>query len=244
MSVVTRSIVKKGRKMSIKMGDKILEYNPNFKLFLRTRCPTHYPPEIQAETTIINFTVTQDGLEDQLLALVVNKERPDLEETKTALIIQNNEFVIKLKELEDTLLKKLAEAEGDLTEDVPLIASLEEAKAVADERSRLKSPRRRSRSTNRAKSIASVPLVALFYSSCSALSTKCMPLCFLLKRFCHCLCPRHRPCAGGKRKVKLSFEPGEACHGKSIGTWIFFQLIPSKKMNGSGVFLDETRANA
>ena len=28
------------------------------------------------------------GLEDQLLALVVNKERPDLEETKTQLIIQ------------------------------------------------------------------------------------------------------------------------------------------------------------
>jgi len=46
------------------------------------------------------LTVTQDGLEDQLLALVVNKERPDLEETKTALIIQNNEFTIKLKELE------------------------------------------------------------------------------------------------------------------------------------------------
>lgn len=30
----------------------------------------------------------QDGLEDQLLALVVNKERPDLEETKSQLIIQ------------------------------------------------------------------------------------------------------------------------------------------------------------
>lgn len=45
------------------------------------RCP-------QAETTLINFTVTEAGLEDQLLALVVNKERPDLEETKTQLIIQ------------------------------------------------------------------------------------------------------------------------------------------------------------
>ena len=44
MSVVTRSIVKKGRKMSIKMGDKILEYNPNFKLFLHTKMSNpHYP---------------------------------------------------------------------------------------------------------------------------------------------------------------------------------------------------------
>lgn len=60
------------------------------------------------------FLLTQ-GLEDQLLALVVNKERPDLEETKTQLIIQNTEFTIKLKQLEDELLYKLSTAEGDIT---------------------------------------------------------------------------------------------------------------------------------
>lgn len=73
------------------------------------------------------------GLEDQLLALVVNKERPDLEETKTQLIIQNTEFTIKLKQLEDDLLYKLSAAEGDITEDVALIESLEESKKVATE---------------------------------------------------------------------------------------------------------------
>lgn len=87
----------------------------------------------QAETTLINFTVTEQGLEDQLLALVVNKERPDLEETKTQLIIQNTEFTIKLKELEDGLLLKLSTAEGDITEDVALIESLEDAKRVSTE---------------------------------------------------------------------------------------------------------------
>ena len=50
-----------------------------------------------------------------MLALVVNKERPDLEETKTQLIIQNTEFTIKLKQLEDELLYKLSTAEGDIT---------------------------------------------------------------------------------------------------------------------------------
>lgn len=37
---------------------------------------------MQAQTTLINFTVTRDGLEDQLLAEVVATERPDLEKTK------------------------------------------------------------------------------------------------------------------------------------------------------------------
>ena len=42
----------------------------------------HYKPEMQAQATLINFTVTRDGLEDQLLAQVVAIERPDLEKTK------------------------------------------------------------------------------------------------------------------------------------------------------------------
>jgi len=54
----------------------------------------HYPPEIQAEATLINFTVTEDGLGDQLLSLVVGKERSDLASKKIKLIKQQNEFKI------------------------------------------------------------------------------------------------------------------------------------------------------
>jgi len=62
---------------------------------------------------------------------VVLKERPDLEEEKSFLIQQQNEFKIKLAALESSLLKQLAEAEGDLTENIVLIESLEEAKRVS-----------------------------------------------------------------------------------------------------------------
>ena len=54
---------------------------------------------------MINFTVTEDGLEDQLLALVVKKERPDLAAAKEELIQQQNQYKIKLKELETGLLR-------------------------------------------------------------------------------------------------------------------------------------------
>ena len=118
----------------MKLGDKELEFNPNFRLFIHTKLSNpHYPPEIQAETTLINFTVTEKGLEDQLLALVVNKEKPELEETKAELIAQNNEYTIKLKDLESGFLQKLADAEGDITEDIELIESLEDTKRVSDE---------------------------------------------------------------------------------------------------------------
>ncbi|KAJ3608228.1 hypothetical protein NHX12_025278 [Muraenolepis orangiensis] len=68
-----RETIKKGR--CIRIGDKECEYNPNFRLILQTKLANpHYQPELQAQCTLINFTVTRDGLEDQLLASVQNGE--------------------------------------------------------------------------------------------------------------------------------------------------------------------------
>lgn len=77
----------------------------------------HYKPEFQAQTTLINFTVTKSGLEDQLLAEVVKVERPDLEEQKAALTRQQNEFKILLKSLEDDLLHRLSSAGDNILSD-------------------------------------------------------------------------------------------------------------------------------
>jgi dynein heavy chain len=132
--VYSRAIIKKGKTKYIKMGDKELTLNPKFNLYLHTKLSNpHYPPEIQAECTLINFTVTESGLEDQLLALVVKKERPDLAAQKEELIQQQNGFKIKLKELESGLLKQLAEAKGDILEDIALIESLEYSKKLSSE---------------------------------------------------------------------------------------------------------------
>lgn len=74
----------------IKIGDKECEYNPKFRLILHTKLANpHYQPELQAQATLINFTVTRDGLEDQLLASVVSMERPDLEQLKVCPVPSN-----------------------------------------------------------------------------------------------------------------------------------------------------------
>ena len=39
----------------------------------------HYAPEVCIKVTIINFTVTFSGLEEQLMVDVVKKERPEVE---------------------------------------------------------------------------------------------------------------------------------------------------------------------
>ena len=132
--VIQRSTIKRGTRRYLKLGDKELEFNPAFRLYMHTKLSNpHYPPEIQAEAALVNFTVTEDGLEDQLLAMTVGREREDLASTKNKLIVQQNQFKIKMKELEDGILQKLAEAQGDITEDVGLIESLEDTKRVASD---------------------------------------------------------------------------------------------------------------
>ncbi len=132
--VIQRATIKRGSRYFIKVGDKECDFHPDFRLYLHTKLSNpHYPPEIQAETTLINFTVTMSGLEDQLLNLVVEKERPDLAELSEELIKKQNGFTIRMKQLEDNILHKLATAEGDITEDVALIEGLEETKRVSDD---------------------------------------------------------------------------------------------------------------
>ncbi|XP_062234716.1 dynein axonemal heavy chain 9-like [Platichthys flesus] len=127
-----RETIKKGR--YIKIGDKECEYNPNFRLILHTKLASpHYQPELQAQCTLINFTVTRDGLEDQLLAAVVSMERPDLEELKSDLTKQQNSFKITLKTLEDNLLSRLSAASGDFLGDTELVENLETTKRTAAE---------------------------------------------------------------------------------------------------------------
>jgi len=132
--VYARAIIKKGKNKYIKMGDKELSLSDKFNLYLHTKLANpHYPPEIQAECTLINFTVTETGLEDQLLTLVVKKERPDLASQKEQLIQEQNSYKITLKELEADLLHRLATAEGDILENISLIENLERSKALSTE---------------------------------------------------------------------------------------------------------------
>uniref|UniRef100_A0A8B9NN00 Dynein axonemal heavy chain 17 n=1 Tax=Accipiter nisus TaxID=211598 RepID=A0A8B9NN00_9AVES len=127
-----RNTTKKGR--CIRIGDKEVEYHPRFRLILHTKYSNpHYKPEVQAQCTLINFLVTREGLEDQLLAAVVAKERPDLETLKANLRKSQNEFKIKLKELEDSLLARLSAAGGEFLGDTALVENLETTKRTAIE---------------------------------------------------------------------------------------------------------------
>jgi len=86
--LLIKNLVKNGGQLSIKLGDTMVPYNLDFKFFITTKLANpHYLPEICIKVCIINFTVTPEGLEDQLLVDVVKYEQPELEQMKDQLVI-------------------------------------------------------------------------------------------------------------------------------------------------------------
>ena len=62
--------------MCIRLGENVIEYSDDFKLYITTKLRNpHYLPEVATKVTLVNFMITPEGLEDQLLGIVVAKER-------------------------------------------------------------------------------------------------------------------------------------------------------------------------
>ncbi|XP_073976967.1 dynein heavy chain at 16F isoform X2 [Rhodnius prolixus] len=132
-TILLKQIVMQGGRMVIRIGDAYVEYDPNFRLYITTKLSNpHYLPEICIQITLVNFTVTPSGLEDQLLADVVTLERPDLEEQRSELIVQINSDKTQLKAIEDKILKLLFGSKGNILDDEELVQTLNESKITSE----------------------------------------------------------------------------------------------------------------
>ncbi|KAJ0006370.1 hypothetical protein NQD34_013643, partial [Periophthalmus magnuspinnatus] len=132
--ILNKSLTRIGGRLLMKLGDKEIEYNPDFRFYIATKLSNpHYTPETSTKTTIVNFAVKEQGLEAQLLGIVVRKERPELEEQKDSLVISIASGKRSLQELEDEILRLLNEASGSLLDDVQLVNTLQTSKVTATE---------------------------------------------------------------------------------------------------------------
>ena len=107
--ILLQQKVKQGQNWVIKVGDRSIPYNDNFKFFLTTTLPNpHYSPETSVKVTILNFSITPIGLEDQMLNLMVLIEMPELQEKKDQIVEDNARSAAILYKIEDDLLAALS----------------------------------------------------------------------------------------------------------------------------------------
>ena len=130
--VLLKAVVKQGGRSILRLGETDVDYDENFRFYMTSKLPNpHYMPELCIKVTLINFTVTMSGLEDQLLGAVVGKERPDLERAKSKLVVSMAKDAKQLKELEDKTLHLLATSEGNVLDNEPLINTLNNSKLTS-----------------------------------------------------------------------------------------------------------------
>ncbi|KAM9584412.1 dynein axonemal heavy chain 3 [Trichechus inunguis] len=118
----------------MRLGENIIEYSKDFKLYITTRLRNpHYLPEVAVKVCLLNFMITPLGLQDQLLGIVAAKEKPELEEKKNQLIVESAKNKKQLKEIEDKILEVLSMSEGNILEDETAIKVLSSSKVLSEE---------------------------------------------------------------------------------------------------------------
>lgn len=130
--VITKAIIRKGSRQLVKIGDNYVDYNDGFRLYITTRLSNpHYTPEICTKVCLLNFAVKEQGLEEQLLKIVVEMEKPELERDNEQLLLDTAAAKKETKRLEDEILDLLSTSQCSLLENQRLIDTLQSAKVTA-----------------------------------------------------------------------------------------------------------------
>ncbi|XP_071963333.1 dynein axonemal heavy chain 6-like [Antedon mediterranea] len=132
--ILMKQLFKQGGQDVIKMGDTEIEYNHNFRLYMCCGLPNpHFLPAVCIKVGLINFTVTFEGLQDQLLSTVVLQEQPVLERQRSELLESIANDIKQLRDLEDRSLSLLQKSQGHILDDQDLVETLEKSKTMSEE---------------------------------------------------------------------------------------------------------------
>uniref|UniRef100_A0A915E5T1 Cytoplasmic dynein 2 heavy chain 1 n=1 Tax=Ditylenchus dipsaci TaxID=166011 RepID=A0A915E5T1_9BILA len=103
----------------VQLGEKQVDLNDNFKMFLCSKNEQIKLPEyVQSAVSVVNFSTTKSGLASQLLSLAIEIEKPELEEKCKKLVSEAEVLKIQLDQLEQQLLNELANSEGKNAEKI------------------------------------------------------------------------------------------------------------------------------
>ena len=96
--ILNKSLKKVAGKLIIYLGEKEILYNSNFRFYMTTKLSNpQYKAEVSTRVTLVNFTVKQKGLEEQLISVVIQKIEISLEKSKNDLVLKKASNESKLR---------------------------------------------------------------------------------------------------------------------------------------------------
>lgn len=133
-NILRKDLKKQGPRLVVSIGDKSVDWSDQFQLIFMSRNHSiKLEPNAAALVNLVNNRVTTKGLEDKLLSLIINDQKPGLEQKKKECLEQERYLKIEISKLEKKLLEELAENTGNILENVTLLNSLDETKTKSIE---------------------------------------------------------------------------------------------------------------
>jgi dynein heavy chain, axonemal len=111
----------------------LVEFDDTFQLYMTSELRNpEFPPYIQLMVSLINFDVTLEGLESQMLSIVVSKEKAKLEEDRLQQSKEAVALIKELKELNQQILDSLSCSVEEMLEDQNMIDTLHTSREKAE----------------------------------------------------------------------------------------------------------------
>ncbi|XP_044772138.1 dynein axonemal heavy chain 14 [Neomonachus schauinslandi] len=133
-AILKKDIHQRRGQYFIRVDDSEIEYNSKFRLYIATEIDNpHFPQSVYNFVTMINFTVTFQGLQEELLSTILTHEVPSLENQRLQLLESISLDATTLEELEEKTLNVLQNAQECVLDDEEIVDILRKAKMTSNE---------------------------------------------------------------------------------------------------------------
>lgn len=114
-SIISMRIHCRFNKRMLHIGNKFIDLHENFKLIMLSSVVIKsLNGDINANVTLVPFTLTISGLTDQLLSKWISIKHPEIEMKRIELLEVEGQLIKEKLEFQDKLLQELSHAEGDI----------------------------------------------------------------------------------------------------------------------------------
>lgn len=124
--ILNKEIQRTGGRSLVRIGTEEVDYSPKFNIVLTTKNPAvRLTPDLCSRVTLVNFTVTPAGLQSQSLSRILECEKPEVEKQRNELLKLQGEQNVKLRSLEEEMLKQISAVEGSILDDDLVVEGME-----------------------------------------------------------------------------------------------------------------------
>ena len=124
--ILNKEIQRTGGRSLVRIGTEEVDYSPKFSIILTTKNPAvRLTPDICSRVTLVNFTVTPAGLQSQSLSRILECEKPEIEKQRNDILKLQGEQNVKLRGLEEQMLREISAVEGSILDDDRVVEGME-----------------------------------------------------------------------------------------------------------------------